>query len=93
MTLRDSARRGDSFRPVRVQGDGGGLPAAPRPGIGLASTRERAAEPGGTCVIGPASGGGTVVEAVLPITIRRETGHALRTGSRTFHEGGQSWPA
>ncbi|MFI6454679.1 sensor histidine kinase [Streptosporangium amethystogenes] len=88
-----SLRRGDSFLAVRVQDDGDGLPAVPRPGIGLASMRERAAELGGTCVIGPASGGGTVVKAVLPITIREETGHPLRAESHTFRAGGQSWPA
>lgn len=59
----------------------------------LAPMRERAAELGGACVIGPASGGGTVVEAMLPITVRGEAGHPLRTESRTFREGGRSWPA
>ncbi|MEV7009361.1 sensor histidine kinase [Streptosporangium sp. NPDC051022] len=62
-----SLRRGDSLV-VRVQDDGHGLPAGPRSGIGMISMRERAAELGGTCVIGPAPGGGTVVEAVLPIS-------------------------
>ncbi|WP_271218659.1 sensor histidine kinase [Streptosporangium carneum] len=62
-----SLRRGDSLV-VRVQDDGHGLPAGPRSGIGLISMRERAAELGGTCVIGSAPGGGTVVEAVLPIS-------------------------
>ncbi|WP_344968162.1 sensor histidine kinase [Streptosporangium fragile] len=58
--------RGESLV-VRVQDDGHGLPEGPRSGIGLVSMRERAAELGGTCVIGPAPGGGTVVEAVLPL--------------------------
>ncbi|WP_037935932.1 sensor histidine kinase [Streptosporangium roseum] len=62
-----SLRRGESLV-VRVQDDGHGLPAVPRSGIGLLSMRERAAELGGTCVIGAAPGGGTVVEAVLPIS-------------------------
>ena len=61
-----SLRRGESLV-VRVQDDGGGLPSGPRSGVGLLSMRERAAELGGTCVIGAAPGGGTVVEAVLPI--------------------------
>ncbi|WP_433376683.1 histidine kinase [Streptosporangium sp. CA-115845] len=61
-----SLRRGESLV-VRVQDDGHGLPAGPRSGVGLLSMRERAAELGGTCVIGAAPGGGTVVEAVLPI--------------------------
>lgn len=52
---------------VRVQDDGHGLPTGPRSGVGMLSMRERAAELGGTCVIGAAPGGGTVVEAVLPI--------------------------
>lgn len=62
-----SLRRGESLV-VRVQDDGHGLPAVPRSGIGLLSMRERAAELGGTCMIGTAPGGGTVVEAVLPIS-------------------------
>ncbi|MFJ2029161.1 histidine kinase [Streptosporangium sp. NPDC087985] len=61
-----SLRRGDSLV-VRVQDDGNGLPSGPRSGVGLLSMRERAAELGGTCVIGKAPGGGTLVEAVLPI--------------------------
>ncbi|MFI6454838.1 sensor histidine kinase [Streptosporangium amethystogenes] len=61
-----SLRRGESLV-VRVQDDGHGLPSGPRSGVGLLSMRERAAELGGTCVIGAAPGGGTVVEAVLPI--------------------------
>ncbi|GAA4185989.1 hypothetical protein GCM10022252_17280 [Streptosporangium oxazolinicum] len=61
-----SLRRGESLV-VRVEDDGDGLPPGPRSGVGLLSMRERAAELGGTCVIGAAPGGGTVVEAVLPI--------------------------
>ncbi|MEU8384120.1 sensor histidine kinase [Streptosporangium sp. NPDC048865] len=61
-----SLRRGESLV-VRVQDDGDGLPSGPRSGVGLLSMRERAAELGGTCVIEAAPGGGTVVEAVLPI--------------------------
>ncbi|MFD0891386.1 sensor histidine kinase, partial [Streptosporangium algeriense] len=62
-----SLRRGESLV-VRVQDDGNGLPEGPRAGVGLISMRERAAELGGTCVIGAVPGGGTVVEAVLPIS-------------------------
>ncbi|WP_084195818.1 sensor histidine kinase [Streptosporangium amethystogenes] len=65
-----SLRRGESLV-VRVQDDGHGLPTGPRSGVGLLSMRERAAELGGTCVIGAAPGGGTVVEAVLPIATER----------------------
>ncbi|MEU4831568.1 sensor histidine kinase [Streptosporangium sp. NPDC023615] len=61
-----SLRRAESLT-VRVQDDGAGLPAGPRSGVGMLSMRERAAELGGTCVIEAAPGGGTVVEAVLPL--------------------------
>ena len=64
-----SLRRGGSFLTVRIRDDGSGLPPASRPGIGLVSMRERARELGGTCVVGPAPGGGTLVDAVLPITV------------------------
>jgi signal transduction histidine kinase len=47
--------------------DGRGLPARVRPGIGLQSMRERAAEVGGTCRIDRPAGGGTRVAARLPI--------------------------
>ncbi|MBB2911950.1 signal transduction histidine kinase [Streptosporangium becharense] len=61
-----SLTRGESLV-VRIRDDGHGLPEESRSGIGLLSMRERAAELGGSCVIEPAPGGGTVVEAVLPI--------------------------
>ncbi|MFD8527186.1 sensor histidine kinase [Streptosporangium canum] len=67
-----SLRRGGSFLTVRISDNGRGLPETFRSGIGLTSMRERAAELGGTCAIGPAPGGGTAVEAVLPITVRRD---------------------
>jgi signal transduction histidine kinase len=51
---------------VEVTDDGRGLPADLRAGVGLHSMRERAAEMGGTCEIGPAPGGGTRVVARLP---------------------------
>ncbi|MER6575530.1 sensor histidine kinase [Nonomuraea sp. NPDC001023] len=53
---------------VSVADDGTGLPGEPSPGVGLTSMRERAAEIGGTCAIGPRAGGGTEVTAVLPLT-------------------------
>ncbi|NUS04346.1 MAG: sensor histidine kinase [Nonomuraea sp.] len=59
-------RRGDRLR-VTVRDDGTGLPPDARPGVGLASMRERAAELGGTCVVRAAPEGGTVVEAELPL--------------------------
>jgi signal transduction histidine kinase len=52
---------------LEVVDDGAGLPRALRAGVGLSSMRERAAELGGTCEVGPAPGGGTRVAARLPI--------------------------
>lgn len=50
---------------LEVQDDGAGLPADVTPGLGLASMRERAAEVGGWCSVGPAATG-TLVTAHLP---------------------------
>jgi signal transduction histidine kinase len=61
-----SLRRDDRLR-VSVADDGVGLPPDARPGVGLGSMRERAAELGGTCVVRAAEGGGTVVHAELPL--------------------------
>jgi signal transduction histidine kinase len=52
---------------VEVVDDGVGMRADAKPGIGLVSMRERAAEVGGTCVIESLSGGGTRVFARLPL--------------------------
>ncbi|GLW10606.1 hypothetical protein Misp01_57340 [Microtetraspora sp. NBRC 13810] len=52
---------------VLVCDDGRGLPEGRRVGVGTASMRERAAELGGSCVISSPPGGGTRVEAVLPL--------------------------
>jgi two-component system, NarL family, sensor kinase len=52
---------------LEVVDDGSGLPRAPKLGVGLRSMRERAAELGGTCEVGPAPGGGTRVHARLSI--------------------------
>ena len=52
---------------IEVTDDGRGLPDRIRPGIGLVSMRERAAEVGGTCVVEPLTGGGTRVMARLPL--------------------------
>ncbi|WP_248959515.1 sensor histidine kinase [Sphaerisporangium perillae] len=59
--------RGPGTLRVRVADDGAGLPDRPRAGVGLTSMRERAAELGGTCGAVSMPGGGTVVEAVLPV--------------------------
>ncbi|WP_327583354.1 sensor histidine kinase [Nonomuraea sp. NBC_00507] len=61
-----SLRRDDRLR-VSVTDDGVGMPPDARPGVGLGSMRERAAELGGTCVVREAEGGGTVVQAELPL--------------------------
>ncbi len=52
---------------VEVTDDGRGLPAAPRPGIGLASMRERASEVGGSINIARAGHSGTTIVARLPL--------------------------
>jgi signal transduction histidine kinase len=57
---------------VSIEDDGAGLPASHRPGVGLASMRERAEERGGTFAIQPRLGGGTCVQVVLPLPV--ETG-------------------
>ncbi|MFG1704982.1 histidine kinase [Nonomuraea sp. M3C6] len=59
--------RDDRALRVTVTDDGIGLPDEPSPGVGLTSMRERAAEIGGTCTIGPREGGGTDVTTVLPL--------------------------
>ncbi|MDF2706062.1 MAG: two-component sensor histidine kinase, partial [Nonomuraea muscovyensis] len=59
-------RRPEELRVV-VEDDGRGLPDGHRAGVGLASMRERAAELGGVCVIGPAAERGTRVEVRLPL--------------------------
>jgi two-component system NarL family sensor kinase len=54
---------------VEITDDGCGLPEAYRAGVGIASMRERAAELGGRCTIGPADPHGTVVRAILPLEV------------------------
>ena len=55
---------------VQVIDDGRGMPTNAPVGVGLQSMRERAAELGGTCVVRSADGGGTMVQAVLPLSGR-----------------------
>ncbi|REE99266.1 histidine kinase/DNA gyrase B/HSP90-like ATPase [Thermomonospora umbrina] len=52
---------------LSVADDGVGLPEHARAGVGMSSMRERAAELGGSCSIGPGTAGGTLVQARLPI--------------------------
>ncbi|NDU74752.1 sensor histidine kinase [Actinomadura sp. DSM 109109] len=52
---------------VTVDDDGVGLPDQVRSGIGMSSMRERAAELGGSCTVGPGPKGGTLVRARLPV--------------------------
>ncbi|PWJ56346.1 Histidine kinase-, DNA gyrase B-, and HSP90-like ATPase [Quadrisphaera granulorum] len=60
-------RRGSALEVV-VDDDGRGIdPAAPA-GVGLASLKERARELGGSCTVTCPPGGGTRVEALLPLT-------------------------
>ncbi len=51
---------------VEVRDDGAGLPEGARPGVGLASMRERAAELGGACEV-RGSAEGTTVTARFPL--------------------------
>jgi signal transduction histidine kinase len=52
---------------IQISDDGGGLDGT-RPGVGMTSMRERAAELGGAYTAGPRAGGGTLVRASLPLT-------------------------
>jgi signal transduction histidine kinase len=61
------AVHGNGALRVEIVDDGVGIPPSIRPGVGLHSMRERAAELGGHCVIEPAPGGGTSVQVELPL--------------------------
>jgi signal transduction histidine kinase len=52
---------------LSVADGGAGLPDGYRAGVGLTSMRERAAELGGRCVIGPRDPRGTLVHAEFPL--------------------------
>jgi signal transduction histidine kinase len=72
--VRHSGARGCTVRialdgglDLEVRDDGGGLSEQHRPGVGLGSMRERAAELGGSCTVEQSNGGGTVVRAHLPL--------------------------
>jgi two-component system, NarL family, sensor kinase len=56
---------------VIVEDDGLGMPERFRAGVGLTSMRERASELGGTCSITRRNPTGTMVRAVLPVTVKQ----------------------
>jgi len=60
---------------VVVRDDGHGLVADRKPGVGLRSMQERAAEVGGTLSVTSAAEG-TVIAARLPLSLRGEVDHA-----------------
>ncbi len=53
---------------LAVADNGRGLPPELRAGEGLRSMRERAEELGGRCTVRPRPGGGTLMQATLPLT-------------------------
>jgi signal transduction histidine kinase len=59
--------QGEGLR-VEVSDDGIGVAPGTTMGVGLQSMRERAEELGGTCVIEPGTGGGTLVRVYFPLT-------------------------
>jgi two-component system, NarL family, sensor kinase len=52
---------------IEVTDDGSGLPAVQRPGVGIASMRERAVELGGAFTVERAEPSGTIVRASIPL--------------------------
>lgn len=73
-TVHVRARREGEWLRLEVADDGRGIRADATAGVGLASMRARAEELNGRCVIGPApDGSGTVVSAVLPLTLEEES--------------------
>ncbi len=70
--------RGTEALHLVVADPGTGLPPHGRDGTGLAAMRERAAEVGGVCTIGPRPGGGTAVVARLPLNLLPEEPSRVR---------------
>jgi signal transduction histidine kinase len=68
-TAEGSNGAGPAWLEIEVTDDGIGLPPDVRPGIGLVSMRERAAEVGGTCLIEGLRPRGTRVLARLPLEV------------------------
>jgi two-component system NarL family sensor kinase len=72
-TVLVTARREGPWLRLEVADDGHGIRADAPAGVGLASMRARAEEMSGRCLIGPPPDGpGTVVSAVLPLTLAEE---------------------
>ena len=67
---------------LEIRDDGQGLAADYRVGVGLTSMRERAAELGGTCVIGPIEAGGTRVFIRLSLAKEQEHGRTYPRADR-----------
>ncbi|MFD4674500.1 ATP-binding protein [Lentzea sp. NPDC058450] len=59
--------RADGDLVVEIVDDGRGVAADSKPGVGLDSMRERCAELGGSCTVGPAQPHGTRVVARIPL--------------------------
>ncbi|SMD19767.1 sensor histidine kinase [Lentzea albidocapillata] len=59
--------RADGDLVVEIVDDGRGVAAGAKPGVGLDSMRERCAELGGSCTVGPAEPHGTRVVARIPL--------------------------
>ncbi|MEO3784210.1 sensor histidine kinase [Actinocorallia sp. B10E7] len=62
---------GESAVRLEIRDDGLGVRPGALVGVGLVAMRERAQELGGHCSIGPGPGGGTVVEALIPVIMDR----------------------
>lgn len=66
-TCRLTVKTQDDVLVLEICDDGVGLPSLLRPGVGLRSMRERAAEVDGLCTVAAAPAGGTLVRATLPV--------------------------
>jgi signal transduction histidine kinase len=62
-------RRGPDALELVIRDDGTGITDRRGVGVGLGSMRDRAEELGGTCTVSAPAGGGTQVEAHLPLTM------------------------
>ncbi|WP_062464009.1 sensor histidine kinase [Demequina soli] len=69
-------RAGDALEVTIADNGRGALPGV-EDGVGWSSMRERAAELGGTCAIGPRPEGGLLVHAVLPLESARSPEHLV----------------